>query len=48
MHDTEPHRLVDKVINIVMSKVIALLVGLLFLDWNATRVMGKYIVFVIV
>jgi hypothetical protein len=31
MHDTEHHKLIDKVINIVMNKVTPLLVGLLFL-----------------
>jgi hypothetical protein len=48
MHDTERHRLIDKLINIVMNKVTVLLVILLFLAWNATRVMGKCIIFVTV
>jgi len=48
MHVTKYRKLIDKVINIVMKKVTALLVGLLSLVWNVTREMGKYITFVIV
>lgn len=48
MRVTEYRRLIDKVMNIVMKKVTALLLGLLSLVWNVTRDMGKYITFVIV
>jgi len=48
MHVTKYRKLIDKVINIVMKKVTALLVGLLSLVWNVTREMGKCITFVIV
>jgi len=48
MRVTKYRRLIDKVINIVMEKATALLVGILSLVCNVKREIGKYITFVIV